>query len=149
MYYKGTINLLILVIFYSVNAQVFSKPLEGYVSNDPKLIGGSCKYDPRGKVHKGKIQFEHIRGLIGCQINPQTGRIDFIYPDSNLIKLGVQTGTYILEIEHERYRPCLLPNVVIYPKAYILNLLIKTPTGEAKRINVPLVDYKNYLNTDS
>jgi predicted metalloprotease with PDZ domain len=131
---------LLMLLLLSLPAH--SAPLQGYVNNED-LHNLKPKYDNRCPVHKGRLQFEHCRGYIGILFNKETGEITFIYPESNLIKLGVQAGDFILEVNHERFRPCLTPAITFYPKGSFLDLTI-SHNGLIRRISVQLIDASKF-----
>lgn len=118
-----------------------SAPLHGYISNK-ELQKLKPKFDNRCPIQKGKVEFEHCRGYIGILFNPLTGRIDYIYPES---KLKANIGDFILEINHEAYRPCLMPNVTFYPKDSFIDLTI-SHNGQIQHISVQLLDASKFVS---
>lgn len=139
--------LLLLILIPTNNC--IAQPLEGHIQNDPEFKTCQPNLDKRGKPLIGKIDRSFLRGLIGIRFNYETGEITYIYPESDLNRLGVKQGDFILRIEKEHFRPCLMPGVVIYPNGYILNLTIQTKTGQIKTVPVKLIPYKSILSTDS
>lgn len=153
--------MLLLFILLICIQTVYASPLQGHVNNDPAT--GQCnnnhnrykptvlcqqhgKADKRGKVIKGKIEFTHIRGFIGCSLNPHTGEITSINAKSDLISLGISKGDFIIEINHEAIRPCLLPSISFYPKDYYLDLTVKKlSTGDIKHVSVKLIRIPNNI----
>jgi hypothetical protein len=97
-----------------------------------KPLQGSCS------VHICNVKYQ--RGLIGCVYDLNSGRIEYIYPDSNLLKAGVHEGDYILKINKQARRPCLMPMVAIYPAGYNLELEMLKPDGTIYTVKVKLID---------
>jgi hypothetical protein len=95
------------------------------------LIGGCA-------IHICNIKYK--RGLMGCLYEPYTGRIEYIYPDSNLLQAGVQQGDYILKVNKQVRRPCIMPLVAIYPSGYNLELELMHPDGTIYTTKVRLID---------
>ena len=124
-------------------------PLQGYVSNPPLLCRQHPALDKRGKPLIGRLSHTNLRGLIGCTYNQSSGQLTYIYPDSDLNNYQIKAGDYIVGIEKELYRPCLMTNVVIYPSGYILNLVIRTSGGKIRTIPVKLIDYRKFTSGDS
>lgn len=134
--------LLLLLILYS---PAVAAPLTGYVSNNAPLCPLRAKLDGRNKTLHGQVSKD--RGVIGIFLNKQTGQIDYIYPESGLIALGINVGDFIIKVEKELYLPCLTPDVVIYPSGYIMNLTIRSQTGQIRTIPVKLIPRKNIVGT--
>ena len=122
---------------------VLSKPLQGHVSNDIPLCKQRPALDPHGKSFRLKANQQFLRGLIGITYNAASGEITYIYPESDLNHFDIKTGDFILKIEKEAYKPCIMPNIVIYPNNYILNLTIRSKAGLIKTIPVKLIPYSN------
>ena len=120
-----------------------SPPLKGYIGYQD-LHKQTPKYDKRCPVHKGRLQFEHLRGLIGIVVIPETGQISYIYPESGLIDLGIQAGDYILEVNKAPYRPCQLPNISFYPKGSYIDLTI-SHLGIIRHVSVRVIDARNFI----
>ena len=139
----------IFIGYLLANLPVWSAPLQGYVSNPPQLCIQTGKPDKRCPMHKGKLTANYIRGLIGLTYNPATGQILYMYPECGLNQLSIKAGDYILKIEKEEFRPCLMPNVSLYPSGYILNLTIRSKAGIVRTIPVKLIDYRRFTNGDS
>jgi hypothetical protein len=121
-----------------------STPLHGYIGHQD-LHKQQPKYDSRCPIHKGKVEFTHTRGFMGILFNPSTASIDFIYPESNLHKLGIEAGDFILEINHERIRPCIMPNVSFYPSGSFIDLTVNH-NGVIKHISVQLINSHNFTS---
>jgi hypothetical protein len=139
----------LLIIYLIAYLPCIATPLQGYISNPPTLCIQHPALDKHGKPLVGSVRRSNIRGLIGCTINLQTGCIAYIFPESDLNKYGVKVGDYVVGIEKELYRPCLLTTVVIYPMDFILDLTIRTSGGVIKRAPVKLIDYRHFTATDS
>lgn len=140
------IHLLVIAYLCSYNlSAIADKPLEGQVSNDIPLCKLQPRLDPNGKPLIGVVKHDFIRGFIGVRYEYETGKLLYIYPESDLNHYGIQVGDYILKIEKEAYRPCLMPNSSLYQKDYILNLTIKGKNGVIRTIPVKLIDARNII----
>lgn len=147
--------MLIILIYLLFIQCADAKPLLGHVTNSPNISSKpnlqllKPKPDNRGKLLTGKVKQTHLKGLIGIRYDSATGEIKYIYPESDLNRFNIKTGDYILKIEREAYRPCLLPYVSFYPKGWILNLTIRSKGGTVRIIPVKLIDARNIVGGDS
>lgn len=151
-------KLFTLFICLLLTQSVESKPLEGYISNhnaqlnikyaqlNTKLVQlkRQCAIiDKRGKRIKGHVKQTTLKGLIGILYTPD-GRLVYIYPESDLNKFDIHAGDYIIKVEKEAFRPCLLPYISLYPVGYILNLTIRRSDGSIKTVPVKLLDARKF-----
>lgn len=135
-----------------ISLSCVANPLRGHISNKEPIIKFQrqcAKADKRGKILTGKIKQTHLKGLIGVRYDSATGEIKYIYPESDLNRYNIKAGDYILKVEHEAFRPCLLPYISFYPKGWILNLTIRSKGGNIRVIPVRLIDAKNIIDRDS
>ena len=125
----------------------YASPIRGFVSNDLPLCKQSAVPDKRCPLLKGHVKQTKLKGLIGIRYEYETGRITYIYPESDINRFGVKVGDYVLKIEIERFRPCLMPLISFYPKDYILNLTIKDRFGKIRVLPVKLIDARNIIGS--
>lgn len=132
------------LLFILSVTQAQADPLHGYITNhDIHLCPQRAKHDNRGHAIKGRVEYSHIRGLIGILYDPESGVIDFIYPESDLVRLGVEVGNTILTVNKEHCLPCLLPGVSWYPAGGYLDLVIRTRFGGIRHLSVKLIPASN------
>lgn len=107
-----------------------------------KLRAQKVKADPRAKSLTGKVQFEHLRGYIGAEYEKSTGKLTYIYGKSDLNKFGIKAGDYIIKIEKEDYRPCVMPEINFWPVNSIMQFTIRKQNGQIVTIPIKLVEAK-------
>jgi hypothetical protein len=138
-----------LITCYLLANPTYATPLQGYVSNPPQLCIQRPKLDPHGKPLIGHASQAKLRGLIGITFNPATGEIEYVYPDSKINKFNVKAGDFILRVEKEDFRPCIMPSVTTYPMGFILLMTIRQAGGKIITIPVELEDYRRFTSGDS
>lgn len=142
------ISSLLLAYLLSGELACLSKPLQGHVDNSPNPRLSKCqpRLDKHGKPLIGKINKSFIRGYIGIRYNRESGQLSYIYPESDLNKFDIHVGDYIVKIEKELYRPCIMPNISMYPNSYILLLTIRNKAGVIKTVPVKLIPASNFMD---
>ena len=129
---------MIVLFLLLIAIPVYAKPLQGNViHNEPVLLCPRTPVlDKRGKL-TSQINAVVLRGLIGVTVNQHTGQILYISPTSDMYGKA-QVGDYMIKIEREQYRPCLLPSVSLYPVGFIMNITVQDKYGKVRVLPVRL-----------
>lgn len=95
-----------------------------------------------------KLAARQLRGYLGASFDPHSGELTSIFANSDLNRLGVKAGAYIIKINKALYRPCLMTNVASYYANDYISLTLREG-DHIREVIVKLKDSKTLFGTDN